>query len=73
MSYILVLYSNVAAFGVVIPILEYSSVQATVAAIYLLFEVLFFTAAIQLTVSDPTEVTTIKTKYYHSKKYLSLK
>ena len=56
------------SFGVVIPILEYSSVQATVAAVYFLYEVVFFTAALQLTISDPTEVTTIKTKYYQSKK-----
>jgi hypothetical protein len=68
MSYILVLYSNAVSYGVVIPVFEYVSVQATVGAIYLVFEVLFFTAAIHLTISDPTEVTTIKTKYYLSKK-----
>jgi hypothetical protein len=68
MSYILVIYSNVVTYAVVIPILEYASVQATVAAIYFVFEVIFFVSAIKLTISNPTELTTIKTKYYLSKK-----
>lgn len=66
-SYIAVLLTNGCVFGAAIPVLPLPAVQAVVGILYILVEAVLVVQACRLTLKDPTEIHTLKTKYYRHK------
>lgn len=67
LSYILVVLTNGCVYGAAIPVLPMPALQILVAIIYFVLEMVFFVQACKLTLKDPTEVNTVKTKYYRER------
>lgn len=68
-SYFVVLASNACVYGAGIPVIPSVPIQVLVAALYCALETVFFVQACRLTLKDPTEINTVKTRYFRERGY----
>ena len=63
-SYVLVLVNGSYFYGIYVPMLATIAVQAPVVIVYTINLVLLAWFAVKLSLDDPTELVTLKTRYY---------